>query len=307
MEQKTERKDKTWWKITKMILIILFIIGIILCYSHFITPHHLKTKEIKIVNTNIPDSFHGLKIVQFSDLHYGMTTNKKDLQKIQKEINRLKADIVIFTGDLFDQSFTLTSKEQKVMTEFLNGIDANISKYAITGEDDYSFSNYSMILENGGFQLLDETYDTIYNEANESIFLAGMSTSIHGTKNTKDKMKPTFDYLDTFYDTKDEEGNIIEKENKPIYHILILHEPDSIYDIDYTKFDLILAGHSHLGQVRLPLIGGLYYPKLSKTLKNSHYQLESTELYISGGVGTTKLPFRLFNSPEISLFRITNQ
>lgn len=307
MEQKTERKDKRWWKITKILLILIFIVGIILCYSHFIAPHNLKTKEIKIINSNITNSFHGLKIVQFSDLHYGLTTNRKDLTKIQKEINRLKADIVVFTGDLFEQGFIVNTEEQELMTDFLKGIEANISKYAITGEDDYSVSNFSIILENGGFLLLDEKYDTIYNDSNESIFIAGMSTSTHGTKNAKDKMKPTFDYLNTFDNTVDDEGNIIPNTNKPIYNILIMHEPDPIYDIDYTKFDLVLAGHSHLGQIKLPFIGGLYYPNLSKTFRNDHYTLESTELYISSGIGTTKIPFRLFNSPEINLYRITNQ
>lgn len=292
-EKKTERKDKKWWKRTKIVLGILLFITLILCYSHFIAPHKFETKEIKIINSKITDTFHGFKIVQISDIHYGSTTGEKDLSKIQKEINLLKPDIVVFTGDLFEHNEKITEKSQTIITHFLSGIESTIGKYAITGEDDYNLSNYSIILENGGFQLLDEKYDLIYNQQYESIFLAGMSTTTQGTKNAKDKMIPVMNYL-------------TESEQKPNYTILITHEPDSILDIDYSKFDLILAGHSHLGQIRLPLIGGLCYPSLSKSFKEDHYVLENTELYISGGIGTTKIPFRLFNSPQINFYRLTN-
>ena len=291
-ENKTTRKDKKWWKITKIALCITFFLTLLFCYSHFITPHTLETKETKIVNDKITNTFHGFKIVQISDIHYGSTTNEKDLLKIQKEINLLKPDIVVFTGDLFEHN-KITEKEQKIVTDFLSGIEANIEKYAITGEDDYGLSNYSILLENGGFQLLDEKYDLLYNKQYESIFIAGMSTNTTGTKNAKDKMIPVMNYLN-------------ESEVKPNYTILITHEPDSILEIDYSKFDLILAGHSHLGQIRIPFIGGLCYPSLSKSFKESHYILENTELYISGGIGTTKTPFRLFNAPQINLYRLTN-
>lgn len=305
-ETKKEEKKFPWFRLGKYILIMVILVAGILLYSHKVATHGLKVKEYKIVNAAITDTFHGLKIVHLSDIHYGKTTKKKDLDQIQKKINDLKPDIIVFTGDLFDQSVEIDGEGQKELTDFLKGLDATISKYAITGEDDYEITSYPIILENGSFILLDEKYDTIYNENYESIFIAGLSTNLKGTKNAKDKLKPTLEYLSTLSDTKDPDGNIVENENKPTYKILIMHEPDDIDSIDYQNFDLVLAGHNHGGQIRLPFIGGLLLQDHAKTYPNSYYQLEKTDLYISSGIGTTKIPFRFWNRPSINFYRLTS-
>ena len=83
-----------------------------------------------------------------------------------------------------------------------------------------------------------------------------------------------------------------------------MHEPDYIKDFDHTKFDLILAGHSHNGQIGLPLIKDLILPHGAKKYHNAYYKLNNTYLYISSGVGCSTLNFRLFNKPSINLYRI---
>ncbi len=281
----------------KIISILVILIVFIVFYGFIIAPHNLKTKEIKITNSKIPNSFHGLKILQLSDIHYGSSTTSKDLTNILKEIKRLKPDITFFTGDLIESGVKVKEEEKKSLTDFLNEIPSDYGKFAITGEDDFNNSSYIEILENSNFKLLDESYEILMSETYDSIFLAGLSTVANGAKNSKDKLKPMIDYLNP------EEG--IEKPNFS-YKILILHEPDIVSEIDYSNFDLILAGHSHLGQIKLPMIGGLCYPKYAKKFKNSNYTLENTSFYISGGIGTTKIPFRLFNTPEINFYRLTN-
>ena len=300
MKAKEEQKEKQshfhWLKY--LLLFFIFMIGIFL-YSNKIATHGLKVKERKIINANITEEFHGLKIVHFSDVHYNDTTTEKDLHKIQSKINELNPDIVVFTGDLFSENASLEEKDIQVLTNFLTGISANIGKYAITGEDDYSIDNYPIILENSGFMNLDEKYDMIYNKNNESILIAGLSTNLHGTKNAKDKLQPTIDYLNSLKKEKDAK--------LPTYKILLLHEPDFIDQIDYQNFDLVLAGHTHLGQVKLPLIGGLLKQEGSFQYRKEYYQLGSTDFYISSGIGTAKYPFRLFNRPSIQFYRITNR
>ena len=123
-EKKIKRKDKKWWKRTKIALLFLLMMILLLSYSHFIAPHHFITKEVKIVSSKITNSFHGFKMVQISDLHYGNTITEKDLLKIQKEINLLKPDIVVFTGDLFEYNEKVTEEKQNIVTSFLNGIEA---------------------------------------------------------------------------------------------------------------------------------------------------------------------------------------
>ena len=64
-----------------------------------------------------------------------------------------------------------------------------------------------------------------------------------------------------------------------------------------------MAGHSHLGQIRLPLIGAIYTPKGSKKYYDEHYKVNNADMYINGGIGTSVIEFRLLNKPSINLYR----
>ncbi len=87
------------------------------------------------------------------------------------------------------------------------------------------------------------------------------------------------------------------------YTIVLAHEPDQILDIKNYNFNLFLAGHSHLGQIRLPLIGAIYTPKGSKKYYDEHYKVNNADMYINGGIGTSVIEFRLLNKPSINLYR----
>ena len=106
--------------------------------------------------------------------------------------------------------------------------------------------------------------------------------------------------------TKSEEEIKLLKEKEPKYKILLLHEPDFIEDVNYQEFNLILAGHSHNGQVRLPFIGALYTPDGSKKYYDEYYDLGKSKLYISSGLGTSTINFRFFNRPSFNFYRLTN-
>ncbi len=84
-----------------------------------------------------------------------------------------------------------------------------------------------------------------------------------------------------------------------------MHEPDYIDDLTDNKFDLILAGHSHAGQIRTPF-GGIFIPEGAKKYHNSYYRLENSDLYISNGLGVSNYNFRLFNTPSYNIYRLTN-
>ena len=73
------------------------------------------------------------------------------------------------------------------------------------------------------------------------------------------------------------------------------------------KPNLILAGHSHNGQIRLPIIGGLTKFEEAKKYSNSKYNIDNTTLFISGGLGTSKYEFRLFNHPSINFYRLVKE
>ena len=108
------------------------------------------------------------------------------------------------------------------------------------------------------------------------------------------------------YNLKDENISYHTNDNI-IYRILIMHEPDFLTKFDYSNYDLVLAGHSHNGQVRLPFIGAIILPPNAKKYYNEYYNLGNTKLYISSGLGTSNIDFRLFNRPSINFYRITNK
>jgi len=294
---KQEKSKKTYHKLILTLITITAIICSFLLYSRFISTKGLVVREYKIVNEKITDNFHGLKIVHISDIHYGTTICKEELEKIVEKINILKPDIVVLTGDLLDETIEMPKNYEKDIIETLSKIDTTIGKYAINGNHDYEFKNFNTIIEQSGFINLNDNYDQIYKDGNNYILLTGISTNMHGDKQLEEKLEGPTTLLTT----------IPEEEKNNIYKILLTHEPDIIDDIQSIDFDLILAGHSHNGQVRLPFVGAIVTPEYSKKYYEEHYTIDNTELYISGGLGTSTIKFRFFNKPSINLYRITNK
>ena len=278
-------------KIIITLIIIILLISSILLYSRFIATKGLKIKEYKVVNTKITDSYHGLKIVHLSDIHYGSTINEKELNNIVNKINEIKPDIVVLTGDLIDDR--LSFDKDKIIN-CLSKIEANLGKYAISGNHDLPIDDYNYIIKESGFTNLDNKYDLIYYKSNDPIVISGIG----------------YDGEDVGIKTEQFDKYISElkaDDVKPIYSILLIHEPDTVDNLDLNKYDLVLAGHSHGGQVRIPFIGKLYTPEGAKKYYDEYYKISNTDLYISSGLGTSMYKFRLFNRPSFNFYRITNK
>ena len=279
-------KVRTW---VKVLFLFIVIISSTILYARYIEPKIYITKEYSIIDSSIPNSFYGFKIVQISDINYKFNNDKSDLNNIVKEINRIKPDIVILTGDLLNNKVKYTNEDYKDITNILKGINYNIEKFAIKGEND-NIDEWNSIIENSNFTDLNDTYKFIYNEGIEPILLVGISSNYKDNHITET--------IDNIYSE-------INTEYK--FSILALHEPDFINSIDYSKFNLILAGHSLNGTIKLPYIGGIIKEKNSKIYYNDYYELNNTKLYISSGIGTNKYKFRLFNPPSLSLYRLRNK
>lgn len=292
-----ENKHNNFLKVTISIFIIIILLSCFtLLYSRYIATSNIKIKEYKITNEKITDNFHGLKIVHITDIHYGRITKKKELDELSKKINLTNPDIVVLTGDLIDKDTDLTSEMINELTDFLNSIEVRIGKYAIKGDHDVNFDNWDIIIENSGFINLNDSYDKIYDDDSiNNIFLAGISTNLKSDKKIEEKVTIINDYF-----------NNISENNKSNYNILLIHEPDYIDKFDYSKFDLILAGHSHNGQIRLPIIGAIIKSNGAQKYYDPYYKLNNTDLYISSGIGVSDNNFRLFNRPSFNLYRLTN-
>ena len=277
-------------KLIKLFIIIIILCLVTLLYSRFIATKNIQIKEYKVINKNITNDYYGLKIVHITDIHYGRITFEKELKELVNKVNKVKPDIVVLTGDLIDKDTKLTSEEADKISNILNKINVTIDKYAITGDNDTKFDNWNLIIENAGFKNLNDNYDTIYLEPERHILISGLSSSIKNKTDIKGRIKTTEDAL----------------KDKPIYSILLIHEPDYIKDINIDNFNLVLAGHSNNGQINLPFITPIL-PKGSKKYYKPYYKINKTDLYISSGIGTSNYNFRFLNKPSFNLYRLTNK
>lgn len=274
-----------WLKFS--ISVILIIIGIIL-YARFIGTMGFNTKEYTVYDSNLPSSFDGIKIVHFSDIHYNRAINSIKIDKIIEEINLINADIVVFTGDLIDKDMIITDSDYEYLSEAFSKIHTKYGKYAILGNHDYTdMDKVIKVFNDSGFKYLENSYDIIYSENNEKIFIGGIGNVSYKL----DDIDKTMEYFNS--------NNDID------YKIMLVHEPDISDEIvDNYNVSLILAGHSHNGQIRLPVIGALYTPEYSKKYYNEHYIIDGTNLYISSGIGVSTVNYRFWNRPSINFYRI---
>ena len=278
---------KLW---VKILLIIIVLFSLFTIYSRYIGTSGLNVKEYPIINSKIPESFYGIKIVHLSDIHYKVTTTKEELEEVVNEINLLKPDIVILSGDLFNKDIEYTKNDYNDLIKVLNKINYTIGKYAIKGDNELNIKKWESVINDSNFINLNDTYELIYNDSIEPILLVGISSN-----NKKNHIK-----------------DIIKKVNNDIkekysYSILALHEPDYINNIDYSNYDLILAGHSLNGQIKLPWLGGVIRPIGAKKYYDEYYELDNTKLYISSGIGTNSFKFRFNNKPSFNLYRLRNK
>ena len=274
-----------WLKFS--ISIILIIIGIVL-YARFIGTMGFNTKEYTVYNNDLPSGFDGIKIVHFSDIHYNRSITSDKVDKIIDEINLINADIVVFTGDLIDKDIVIKDSDYEYLTDAFSKINAKYGKYAILGNHDYDeMDKVIKVFNDGGFKYLENSYDIIYNKNNEKIFVGGIGSVSYKI----DDIDKTMEYFNSNDDID--------------YKIMLVHEPDISDEIvDNYNVSLILAGHSHNGQVRLPIIGALYTPPHSKKYYDEHYMIDGTDLYISSGIGVSTVNYRFWNRPSINFYRV---
>ena len=279
-------------KIFKWLLIIFIVLFLIIVYARYVGTMALVTKEYTLSSKDIPDGFDGIKIVHFSDLHYNRAITLSKVKSIVEEINLINPDIVVFTGDIIDKDTNLSDKDYNQLTNLFLKIKAKYGKYAVMGNHDYDKDKDKVIsiYNESKFKFLDNDYEIIYNKDNEKIFIGGLNTVSYN----QDNLDKTMEYF---------------KDNDDIdYKIILVHEPD-ISDKIVTSYDvnLILAGHSHNGQVRLPFIGAIYKPPYAKKYYDNYYNINGTDLYISSGIGVSTLNYRLWNRPSINFYRINKE
>lgn len=264
-------------KIVILMLLFLMILG----YAMMIEPNLLRINKMEVGTLTKGK----LRVVQFSDTHLDDNYTIRDLEKLVRIINHQNPDIIVFTGDLIDSVQDGQYPEDALKT--LKKLDAGLIKVAVFGNHDYGLEGYKYyqdMMEGAGFRVL----------VNESVILNAGGEMMINIVGLDDALLGNPDYKKV--------SSLITKK---YYDILVMHEPDEISHFEQDTYELALAGHSHGGQIRIPFIGEVNTPPLAKKYVKGMYEItEEKKLYVSSGIGTTVIPVRLMNIPEIAVIDV---
>lgn len=279
-------------RIVKQIALLIIIVGLVFGIYQELTNFSVRRIEIDAHNrvfSNVPKTFEDTTIVFFSDIHYNNFMDKERLIPFIDTINQLNPDILLFGGDLFDHPSVEFPNENTIneLTDLLSSLNASLGKYAVLGNHDHESPTTNAIIQsilvNSGFHVLINESAKIYNQHNEYINVVGVDSQLLGNP----------DLNQAFANTS--------KENLTI---LLSHTPDIIDEIDSSMADWQLSGHSHGGQISLPLIGPLYKVPYAEKYPTSQKDVNGVLLDVSNGVGTTRLDMRLFANPQVHYYTL---
>ena len=301
------------------------IIGI---WPRFIEPKLLCTSTHTLPISTLPKEFDGLRVVQISDLHYSCYLSPNFLKRIVKRVEKLKPDLIVFTGDLISYSELIHQDE---LEAFLKALKAPLGCFAIFGNHDYS--QYVSLADDGSYRIVTQHVPAIMKgfsrlfsgkeaktedilvqepikelESLKKLYQAAGVTLLHnetvqiGRRNSKINLTGLGDLIaQQFLPFKAFSGY-----DPRFPGIVLSHNPDSYDVLQRYPGDLLLFGHTHGGQVNLPYIWEKITPIKDKRLKSGLFYLDNRFLYVNRGLGAT-FPFRWFAPPEISLFILMRQ
>jgi predicted MPP superfamily phosphohydrolase len=230
---------------------------------------------------NAQTTWPSLKIVQLSDLHMATPHDAHRLARAVALANAQAPHIVVLTGDYIKDD----AANIALATPYLKQLKAPLGVYAVLGNHDM-WADPELIataLQAAGVHvLLNEGIALSNGEA--AFYLAGLEDGWSGQPNIVRAL--------TNYDGQ-----------MPI--ILLWHEPDIGHDlVAQGHVWLLLAGHSHGGQIRIPGVGPILLPAWSRRYSQGLYAVNEGWVYVNRGLGTTAIPLRLFCPPEVTLFNL---
>lgn len=255
---------------------ILATVGI-LCfmYGYYIEPYWIEVETVEIRTEKLNHT--SLKVVHISDVHCDLKIRNE--KKIVEIINEIGPDIIVFTGDTLNTSSALTT-----FKGMMSGLNAGIGKYAVRGNFDVWFWPDIDLFGNTGFQELDGDIISL-EKGGEKFQISGLSSG-----------------------NGDMSSNMLKDISADQFNMFLFHYPDLIEDLKGLNVDLYLAGHTHGGQVALPVYGALMtLAKYGKKYEAGRYDVDGTVLYINRGIGMEAghAPrVRFLARPEITVYNI---
>lgn len=275
---------------------ILSIFFVIICLT-YIGNNWIRITNYIINLNNLSSEFNGFKIVHLSDVHNKMFG--KQQKYLAGIIEKQNPDIIVITGDLIDRR--RYNKENAL--KLLNRIVEIAPVYYVTGNHEWWSGKYKSLkkdMQETGVIVLSDTKVEIVRDDNVLNILG-----------VDDPAKYYEDYLGskTGYEATSETLDSLIRNVEKEVTILLSHRPE-LFDVYQSKdLNLVLSGHAHGGQVRLPMLGGLFSPNqgMFPEYDSGLYQEGETNMIVSRGLGNSIMPIRLFNRPEVVSITLNNK
>ena len=228
----------------------------------------------------LPSAFHGLRVVQISDIHHGLFLPKEWLSEAVRQANRLNADIIALTGDFV----TYSRRNIEPAAELLGRLRARYGVYAVLGNHDFRVDADAVAsaLTRQDIEVLRNRHIS-FSHGGESVYLAGVDDYGYGA--------------DLRRAMRGVPSNAAS--------ILLAHNPRVIHLASRNNVSLVLSGHTHGGQVNVPLLGTVYGRSPERLrYKIGWDRMGATQIYVSRGIGTIVLPWRFRCPAEITHLKL---
>lgn len=258
-------------------------------YSGEIERHMLMTVERTVRIQNLPAPFHGFRIAQLSDFHFHNYDESFFVRHAVRQVNALAPDMVALTGDFITTSKDAHSQpvpDAYACAEILRELKCPIRFCSLGNHDVAIKADLADALGRNGLTLLMNQFTSL-EKRGERIWISGIADAYFDVPNLALAMPK-------------------RKADEPI--ILLGHEPDFADTIASQSYDvdLMLAGHTHGGQVRLPFLPALLLPAMGEKYVEDLHQVGSSKMqvYVNRGLGCMHLPFRFNCPPELTLLTL---
>ena len=248
--------------------------------------HHLVVEHRTVRIARLSPAFHGFRIAQLSDFHYSHYVEPWFLREAVAGVNALAPDMVALTGDFITadgKSTDILRSYAAVVAEILAGLTCPLRFCSLGNHDSIDPVGVTTALERNGLHVLNNQYAAV-NRGGERLWVGGLADAMFGV--------PDF-------------ARSIPRKPRGGPVVLLGHEPDVAASVEtYGGVDLMLAGHTHGGQVRLPFVTPMFLPDLGRRYLEGMYRVGALQLNVNRGLGTVHLPIRFRCPPELTLLTL---